>query len=830
MTDVDDGYGSYYAERLWQLLPAVYRATDTDSLVGSGPLRELLNRIGDQVAVVRRSIDQLWADQSIETCQDWVIPYIGELLGTNLVSNLNPRGQRLDVAKTIHYRRHKGTLQVLEELAVDVTGWTGVVVEGLQRISRARHGLDPAVGPRAFAGAAAADVATLLATGGITGLLTGTPAGGLADLRNAHGSALAGGPFDEFFHSADVRRGQGAIGHFGIAKLLVFAWRLRSFPVVGGTPVAIAGTADQFVFDPTGRQVPLFMPPAPAFDDFSQSWTPAQEWQVPGPLTASLDAVLSGAGGSGTALPPAPAYPDTTPPTRYVVDGAPLAHVWPENGIFQTASAPTAPLTVDYQYGFASTIGAGPYDRDPLGDPPAVVAPEQTVRGGSGLDAALTEVGATGTVTIADSLTYTTLGVPAAPVASLLVRAGPAQRPVLRPPAGGAPWIFTGGPGAQLTLDGLTVSGCDIVLRGTFDTVRLTACTIDPGTAGPGAPPLAIAADGRPLAPSTIYVESDPAAPADQAGSIETLLVDHCVVGPIRTRFGGAVQTLSATDSIVQGLPAQSGLAVFDPALLAAGLLAGRLSPTSTTAGFLPSAAILADNPPLQAGLQAYLAQSPSDQRSGLPAAVLTALQHTLDGTSFFNAGRFAAVDLSPEVESLSRTPGLDAATRGALNLGLLQDCYPVALAPAALALAGAKLQLSRVTVLGRIAAEQLWGSDSILAGFTTVSDTQQGCLRFSAWSSGSVVPRAYESVTIAPRAPIFTSDTYGEPGYGQLLETADAAIADGGTGSVSTGAETGAEMGAFSADLNPLREQGLLVKYAEYMPLGLAPVIIHVT
>ncbi len=36
--------------------------------------------------------------------------------------------------------------------------------------------------------------------------------------------------------------------------------------------------------------------------------------------------------------------------------------------------------------------------------------------------------------------------------------------------------------------------------------------------------------------------------------------------------------------------------------------------------------------------------------------------------------------------------------------------------------------------------------------------------------------------------------------------------------------------LGAFSADLNPLREQGLLTKYAEYMPLGLTPVIIHVT
>src|ERR1700758_3439891 len=112
MTEVNDGYDAYYAERLWQLLPAVYRTSDTDSFVTPGPLRELLNRIGAQVAVVRRSIDQLWADQSIETCADWVIPYLGDLLATNLVNNADPDSQRLDVAKTIHYRNRKGTVQI----------------------------------------------------------------------------------------------------------------------------------------------------------------------------------------------------------------------------------------------------------------------------------------------------------------------------------------------------------------------------------------------------------------------------------------------------------------------------------------------------------------------------------------------------------------------------------------------------------------------------------------------------------------------------------------------------------------------------------------------
>ena len=583
MTEVDDGYDSYYAERLWQLLPALYRTADTDSFTAPGPLRELLNRIGPQVAVVRRSIDRLWANQSIETCDDWVIPYIGDLLGTDLAGNLDARAHRLDVAKTIYYRRRKGTLQILEDLALDVTGWTAHVVEGFRRLARTRHGLDPAIGPAAFPQASAADVAQLLQIEGLTGLLTGGPAGGFADLRSAHGATLADTAFDESFHAADVRAGRGAAGHFRIPELLVFLWRLTSFPVVAGTPVAVAGHEGQYVFDPTGRQIPLFLPPAPDLGDFSGARASVREWQVPGPLTNSLETAVTD---SGTSPPPPvrPPYPDADVPACYALGGNwQLASIWPETGTFAaTPASPAEPLTVDYQYGFSSTIGAGPYNRYLLGNPPAVVGTETPVTGGTGLDAALSAAGATGTVTIGDSRTYGTLadvGSTSEPIVSLLVRAGPSMRPVLRPSH--AEQHRGSSPGAarrELVLDGLTISGCDIVLRGSFDTVRLTACTIDPGTTGPGSPPLVMAADGVPLAPGRIFVEADPAAPAGEGGTIRQLLIDHCIAGPVRTRFEGAVETLTITDSIIQGLPATTGPAItaadiFDPSLLATSLL-----------------------------------------------------------------------------------------------------------------------------------------------------------------------------------------------------------------------------------------------------------------
>jgi hypothetical protein len=864
VTDIDDGYAAYYAERLWLLLPAVYRTADTDGLGGHGPLRELINRIGAQVADARRGIDRLWADQSIETCDDWAIPYIGDLLGTNLVSNLGAAAQRLDVANTIHYRRRKGTVEILEELAHDITAvngmrWTAHVVEGFRRLARTRHGLDPAVGPGAFPQASAAGVAQLLQAEGLAGQLTGGLAGGFADLRSSHGAALADTPFDEAFHLADLRAGLGAVGHFGIPKILVFLWRLTSFPVVTGTPVAVANCPGQYVFDPTGRQIPLFLPPPPPTDDYAASWAPAREWQVPGPLTSSLDTLLAELSAC-TSPPMSPPCADATIPPRYWLGpGWQLTSVWPEIGRF-TADAglgsPADPLTVNYYYGFPSMIGAGPYDRSLLGTPPAGTGAETIVTGGQGLDSALTSVGPTGVVTIGtvdeshnpESLTYTALadvGSSLEPIQSLLVRAGPRMRPVLRPPAGADPWVFTGGGEAELVLDGLTVSGCDIVLRGSFKSVRITACTVDPGTAAEpaaaaGASPIALAADLRPLAPCRIFIEADPEAYPGADGAISELMIDHCVLGPVRTRLGGSVETLKICDSVVQGLPATAGPTytsadIFDPELLARGLLAPEPL-AQALLGAMPTAV----QPALQsylAAFQSYLTGSPANPAPQLSQVVIDGLNALVDGPCLYdttknNPALYATVSLSPDVLALAALAAtLSEDELAALNRALLDEFFPVALGVAALAVADATTHVTRVTVLGRTVAHRLRACDSILGDFTAVDDVQDGCVRFSAYATGSVLPSTYESATIPPGAPVFTSSAYGEPGYAQLLETADALITGGADGaSISSGAENGSEMGVFAADLNPLREQGLLIKYAEYMPLGLAPVIIHVT
>src|ERR1035438_10438550 len=87
---IQDGYAQWYSDRLWNLLPPIYRLMDQGPTPGApGPLQEIVNRIGAQAAELRRNTDRLWENQSIETCDDWVIPYIGDLVATRLVSCLD---------------------------------------------------------------------------------------------------------------------------------------------------------------------------------------------------------------------------------------------------------------------------------------------------------------------------------------------------------------------------------------------------------------------------------------------------------------------------------------------------------------------------------------------------------------------------------------------------------------------------------------------------------------------------------------------------------------------------------------------------------------------
>jgi len=844
---VADNYASYYADKLWNLLPAVYRALDTDQFGANGPLREMVNRIGATTATVRRNIDRLWENQSIEACDDWAIPYIGDLLGTRLVLGLDPRGQRLDVANTIDYRRRKGTLAVLEQIAFEITrtdtaGWDVKVVEFFRRLGRTRHSLDPQVGPIGLPGS---DLSRLHQAEGIFGSLTHTPIGGFANLRNVYGAGKSRSAYDEFFHTADTRTGQGDFGWHAIPHLGAFVWRLVSLGVGPVTPVPVSGCPGWYCWDPTGRDIPLFgvQRSASAFGD---AWVSPTEGQLPTPISQALldaDIKLSANGLGLYPVVPAPAAPMPLPALS-VQDGGsagtilPAARLTlrPEYGRFRYAASP--PLTdpvVSYHYGFSSLIGAGPYDR--RGQAITVPTPDpSTTRSGGGtiLTQTASVLPPTGTVTFNDSLTYAG----AADVhvrGSLTLMAAIKKRPLIRLDAG-TPWTFEGtSTDASLVLDGMFVSGQDIVLQGNFATVTLTCCTLDPGSAAAqsalakptGSPPpvrvFQAAADLRELRPTRLWID----------GTITTLTIDRCVLGPIRTRGSGSVETTTISNTIVQGIRSseldQITLdEVKDPARLLRELQLG-LDPVSmllralepgigTLLGPLASPPVTASSPP-----------------SADLGPLLTLVNKLAGGRSIYQTAAFAGVPLSAETQQLRATtaPLTDAPT---LNRLLLEDAYPLALADAALAFGDGALALSRCTVMGRVVAHRLEASECILQELTQVDDLQDGCVRFSAWASGSQLPRQYESVSVAQSAPLFTSTNFGQPGYAQLLQTADqqrlSATSAGTTpqNTISAGATDGSEMGAYARDKNPIRAQALLLKLQEYMPASLVPVIIDVT
>jgi hypothetical protein len=159
---------------------------------------------------------------------------------------------------------------------------------------------------------------------------------------------------------------------------------------------------------------------------------------------------------------------------------------------------------------------------------------------------------------------------------------------------------------------------------------------------------------------------------------------------------------------------------------------------------------------------------------------------------------------------------------------------------------------LERVTILGRSFFRKLpLASEVIFTGRVVVAQTQEGCVRFSSVHRQSITPRRYRCqpdlgiateieqaekiapLTAAQRAviaarvrarmvPSFTSLHYGDAGYAQLHLKCPIEI--------RTGAEDGAEMGAFCHLKQPQRETNLRIRLEEYLPFGLDPGIIYVT
>jgi hypothetical protein len=377
-------------DALYRLLPAYIRFRDQKI---DQPLEQLLSIVGDQAAAIERDLERMYDGWFIETCDDWLIPYIGDLLGLEpahlAVAQANlacgPElarvlSARSATANAIAHRRRKGTLWVLEEIARDIAHWPARAVEFYRQLAVASHLDHPQ--PSRLA---------------------------VADIRAARSLVDLDGPFDGFCHLNDVRRISHAAspGRFAIPNVGVFVWRLRPYTVTKTTAYCREEAGMHcFTFSALGHDTPLFRAPVAE----PRSTDIARAANLPVPITTWMLERDAPAGAGRAEADPALYGPDTSfvvetadwaghrPPTRASADKAvspddvipaekvipadlsdwsykvPKGHVAvdPVRGriAFPVSQPPRREVKVTYRYGFAMDIGGGEYPREPVPLPP----------------------------------------------------------------------------------------------------------------------------------------------------------------------------------------------------------------------------------------------------------------------------------------------------------------------------------------------------------------------------------------------------------------------------------------------------------------------------
>ena len=357
---------SLNGDQLYALLPAVYRTRDAAE---GGPLQSLFAVIAQQAAVIENNIEQLYDDQFIETCAQWVVPYIGDLIGYNSIYDVAAANieSRSEVANTIGYRRRKGTRIALEQVAMDVSGREALAVEYFKRLittESMRH-----VRPHHVATVNVRHEGTLetIATAFDTQNRT-------VDVRRiAPRNRIAADPdptpLDIALHGP---------GRFNIPDVGIWLWRWQSWPVTNAPAFSLGN--GRFLFSSLGMNIPLF--PLPAVRASFSHLTTRKD--VPQPITRREFCKTPGAFYQNNSRPGIQLFADGLP--------VPLEHIcccnlstWchvpsgmigmdPELGRIQFASDLPLPqsLRVNYSYGFPAPLGGGPYDRSaslPLTDP-----------------------------------------------------------------------------------------------------------------------------------------------------------------------------------------------------------------------------------------------------------------------------------------------------------------------------------------------------------------------------------------------------------------------------------------------------------------------------
>ncbi|HEX8168748.1 MAG TPA: hypothetical protein VF601_23550 [Beijerinckiaceae bacterium] len=562
-------YSNAAADKLYGLLPSHIR--EKDAAEGE-PLRGLLRIIEKQADAVEGDIRQLQEDAFIETCEPWVIPYIGDLVGTTPLfddsrardgdtaadlfpdldtPNLRPplvlRG-RADVAKTIYYRRRKGTLPMLEELARDVTGWAAHAVEFFELLGW-----------------------TQWIRNHVRMHARRTP-----DIRSVERMDRLNRAFDEIQHTVDVRPIAQDEGWHNIRNIGFFLWRLGAYRMEAVEARHLGGF--RYYFSPLGNSAPLFSRQRREGDEAGL----ATELHVPQPIRPAR--FYEDLKTYGELPAPKPDFTDfyglfdaipgfnvaPAPSLVVFVDGNPVPAAdvrcrnlstfsQPDDAEIAVdvargrlaigpdlipASGDPAKVEVYYHYGFPADLGGGPYARRAwLARDGVVFAVDGSGNPGTfdtvtaALAAWIAADRPTAVIRIGDNRTYReALAIDLQPAKgnSLTIEAADRCRPHLRLDS---PLVITGDRSDfTLTLGGCLIEG-SVDLQGSLHRLRLLHTTLVPGVsiAEPGPPP---------NLPSVTASGGD-------ANPILRVEIASSIVGPLR--IPEHAEGLFVIDSIVDG-------------------------------------------------------------------------------------------------------------------------------------------------------------------------------------------------------------------------------------------------------------------------------------
>jgi hypothetical protein len=589
---------------LAELLPAIYRIRDREE---GEPLLRLLSVIAEQIEVLEDNAEQLYDDQFIETCAEWVVPYIGDLVGARGLRDVRSAGfsARAYIANTLASRRRKGTAAMLEQLGHDLTHWSSAAVEMFLRLAWTQwlnH-----IRPECVV---------------------------WFDLRDSAAIEQIGTPFDRAMRTVDVRRISSGRGLHNIPNVAIFLWRIGAYSLTNSPAVSV--DAVRWMFGALGNDTPLYSHPEPEVEITHL----ATRANAPMPITRrslarepetwygrSLLVHLAGtpvalqniescdlSGWPVWAHTPAPAdhvaidprlgrltLPDdpenvairiagvNTPLTanaqdpllyessvdippdlddyEILIGGVPIdrasIRMANEPAVRDTVvidvaqqtvmlPAPPSPPRVTFHYGGVAdaNIGGGEYERE-ASFSGIDAAPEHPDPGQTIPAAVAAKIGGqNGILEIQGSGRYEdTLTFNVAAATQFELRAGNESRPSIVMSGTGT---ITGGDRAEITLNGLLISGGTVRIDGSPRLLRIRHCTLVPGHS--------LAHDGAPAQPGGISLRIDTAAPV-------TVEIESSVVG--RIDMPADKGTLTIRDSMVASsdaaVPAISSASGYGP-------------------------------------------------------------------------------------------------------------------------------------------------------------------------------------------------------------------------------------------------------------------------